>query len=267
MAKIKKKKVKKLFAFLVPIILILGFVTSALFIFKPSDSKTVSPSFHVGGINEQGEYEKNDTTMYSDLFECKGLTIEPKFDSSVQYKVFFYRFDKSLISDMTTGVLSSSYTLVDNLAVKYARVLIIPELENEETIGFLDVYKFKKELTITVDKEQPEVVNYFQVKETDKEWGYSGASINTVDSTTYFYALEKINCEGVNQFVLVPRTDSILGDTEVKVVYKTKTGTFSADPEPKKISTENVYISVPSDVTEIYISVSQNDLFDIYAWA
>ncbi len=264
MAKIKKKKVKKLFAFLVPIILILGFVTSALFIFKPSDSKTVSPSFHVGGINEQGAYEKDDTTMYSDLFECKGLTIEPKFDSSVQYKVFFYRFDKSLISDMTTGVLSSSYTLVDNLAVKYARVLIIPELENDETIGFLDVYKFKKELTITVDKEQPEVVNYFQVKETGKEWRYSGASINTVDSTSY-YVLEKINCEGVKQFVLVPRTDSILGDTEVNVVYKTKTGTFSS--ETKTINTENEFISIPSDVTEIYISVSQNDLFDIYAWA
>ena len=135
---------------------ILAGIIAVCVAFFGKDTKTISfASFSTGDLDANGEFTKSATTVYTkDYFECQGLAVEIDFESSSEYEVFYYREDKSFIG--STGALDDYYEkglTYDN--AKYAKIVIYPELEAGVTkIALWDVWKYAKDLKITVNKDQ-----------------------------------------------------------------------------------------------------------------
>lgn len=146
-------------------IVIAGFVSSII----ARDTKTIPASaFSVGTLDaETGKYKADEQTIYTkEMFECKGLRVEPDFEATCTYDVFYYDNDGRLL-EKKLG-LSEIYDEDFPLA-QYARIVIHPDIEAElkedETadewcVGTLEVRRIAKMLKITVDKEQNNYYNY-----------------------------------------------------------------------------------------------------------
>ena len=122
------------------------------------DTETIGASaFSRGDLNEKGEYVKSDKAIYTeDGFLCKGLIIEPEFESQVTYDVYYY--DKSGTFIEAKKGLSSVYNEDYPLAYK-ARIVIHPDIpedvdSDEFKIHFYEIIKYAKHINITVDKNQ-----------------------------------------------------------------------------------------------------------------
>ena len=122
-------------------------------------------AFKVGAIGENGNYVKSETSIYTkDMFECQGLTIEPDFEATGTYQVFYYGEDKAFLA--ATEVLKTSegaYVKGDEYPeAKYARIVITPEVPTDDNgevvedfkISSLDVMGYASDYTITVAKDQ-----------------------------------------------------------------------------------------------------------------
>ncbi len=152
--RIKNITLKEILSAALALVLILGVVGGCIALTK-IDTKTVSSlSFNRGDLTEQGTYLKSDTAIYTeDLFECQGLTVTLDFESNLEYRVFYYREDKSIID--ATERLKEDYSKSDSYAnAKYARIVVYPFLEKNEKIGAFDVNKHARMLTIKVNKDQ-----------------------------------------------------------------------------------------------------------------
>ena len=149
-----KRKIKNLLSFVLFIFVFVAIISVISSITTKETKEISSLSFSVSGVDDNGKLIKSDKTLANEeLFECQGLMIEPDFESNVKYEVYYYREDKSFIGK--TNVLTSEYEkrmTFDN--AKYARILIIPELESGETIKFYEPIKYAKDLKITVYKNQ-----------------------------------------------------------------------------------------------------------------
>lgn len=123
-----------------------------------SMKKISSTIFHVGGLNVKGEYVDTDDTIYSDLFECRGLTIEQDFESLSKYQVFFYNEDKVFIG-RTDEFRQESYSIDDEFDIaKFCRVVINPMQSGDDSetfkIRFYEVLGYANDLTIKVYSKQ-----------------------------------------------------------------------------------------------------------------
>ena len=154
----KRRTMKKAFRITLAVLLAIGAVFACVSIFG-KDTKTVSSfDFTVGGIGENGEYVKNNQSIYTkDMFECYGLTVEPNFEFDGVYKIFFYNMDREFLS--STEELSTIYNEKLPLDVRYARVMITPAIPEDEDaiafeIGYLEKLAFANDVTISVDKDQ-----------------------------------------------------------------------------------------------------------------
>lgn len=130
------------------------------------ETKTISSTeFSVGGINAQGNYVESKTSIYTkDMFECQGLSIEPDFEATGTYKVFYYDSNKNFIG--ATDELNAEdgvYTRGDDFVnAQYARIMITPDVPVDEDgnevedfkIRFYEVTSYASDYTITVNKEQ-----------------------------------------------------------------------------------------------------------------
>jgi hypothetical protein len=133
-----------------------------------SDKETDSISalsFKVGAIGEDSNYVKSETSIYTkDMFECQGLTIEPDFDASGTYQVFYYGEDKAFLA--ATDVMEANagvYVKGEEFPLaKYARIVITPEVPTDDngeavedfTISSVDVIRYVNDYTISVAKDQ-----------------------------------------------------------------------------------------------------------------
>ena len=169
MSKFRRKfKWKNILSFVLVGVLLVGAVAGLGSVFN-KDTKTISSSaFSVGGINAQGNYEKTDLSIYTkDMFECQGLSIEPDFEATGTYKVFYYDSNKNFIG--ATDELNAEdgvYTKGDKFVLaQYARVMITPDVPTDEDgkevedfkIRFYEVTSYAGDYTITVSKEQKEM--------------------------------------------------------------------------------------------------------------
>lgn len=265
MAKYKNQKLKRILIIVISSVLAIGTITGLAFGLKPKDTKKTTLSYHIGSIDDSGAYVQNDEHMYSDLFKCQGLVVEPEFDSNVKYRIYFYRHDKTLISENTTGFLTNKYELKDDMVVKYARILVVPDLGDKDKITFWNKRGFAKNLNITVNKEQPEATNYYDVKEKNVKWQATSSELKIVDSTGYI-ALEKFDCSNMKQLEIVPISD-VYVDVEISVIYKVGDDYKSPYPNPKLVNSDKVIIDVEAGATEVYISCNQDLIFDIYVYA
>lgn len=146
------------------------------------DSKKVSPSkFSVGAVNANGLYVKSNTSIYTKEFiECQGLTIEPDFEASGTFQVFYYDPDKVFIG--ATEVMNASegvYSKLDTFTfAKYCRIMITPDLSSDtdskrdEKITFLKVRGYANDYTVTVDRKQDFAYSNSEFKNTTRVTGY-----------------------------------------------------------------------------------------------
>jgi hypothetical protein len=159
MAKFKKKISLKS---IISIVLVIGAVVGIFAVIgsiAKRDTKTVSSlTFSRGGLDAKtGEHVKTNATLYTEeAFDCKGLRIEPDFDSHLTYDVYYYGEDGVFLESRLglTGVYDEDYPLQMK-----ARVVIHPEIPEGESskdfkIKFYEVQKIASKLKITVDKKQ-----------------------------------------------------------------------------------------------------------------
>ena len=159
---------KNIISFVLVGALLFGVVAGLSSIFG-KDTKTISSmAFAVGSINEQGNYEKSDLSIYTkDMFACQGLSIEPDFEATGAYQVFFYDEDKNFIGatdimEAEEGVYKKSN---DFAYAKYCRIVITPDVPNDEDgnpeedfkIRFYEVVGYADDYNITVNKKQNSV--------------------------------------------------------------------------------------------------------------
>lgn len=158
MATYKSKSKWKSIVAVVVIIATLIAVCAGLAVFTKKDTETIgSSAFSRGDLNEKGEYVKSDKAIYTeDGFLCKGLIVEPEFESQVTYDVYYYDRTGTFI-EAKKG-LTSVYDEDYPLAYK-ARIVIHPEIledvdSDEFKIHFYEIRKYAKHINITVDKNQ-----------------------------------------------------------------------------------------------------------------
>ena len=150
----RKINLKELLSAILALLLVLSVVGGCVAI-SNIDTKTISSmKFKKGDLNAQGEFTKSDTAIYTkELFECQGLTISLDFENNIEYRVYYYREDKSFLA--CTELLKEDYAKEDSFKnAKYARIVIYPILEAKETIGIFDVTSYSSQMTIKVDKKQ-----------------------------------------------------------------------------------------------------------------
>ena len=132
-----KKKTKKFLTILLSIVLTVGIITAGVFLLKPKDTKRIYPTYHIGSINESGDFVESDDAIYSDLFECQGLTIKPDFASNVEYSIYFYYLDETF-ADVKEDLTEYFAEPVDE-SYRYARILINPD-KNGKTSEEYKIY-------------------------------------------------------------------------------------------------------------------------------
>ena len=150
------RKIKRFLGIIIAIALIVGVIALVGSIFNPTKTKTVfSSTFKVGGLNEKtGEYVQTDDSLYSDWIQCKGLVIQPDFETQVEYQVFYYNYDKKFI-DATEKLKLETYEKgIDYEYAKYCRIVIYPNRGGESLddfkIYFWQVLGYADDITITV---------------------------------------------------------------------------------------------------------------------
>lgn len=140
-------------------VVVIGAGVSAL---AKRDTKNISSlSFSRGGLDEKtGEHVETKATLYTkEAFDCKGLRIEPDFDSHFTYDVYYYGDDGVFLESRLglTGIYDEDYPLQMK-----ARVVIHPEIPKGESakdykINFYEIQSIASKLKITVDKDQNRV--------------------------------------------------------------------------------------------------------------
>lgn len=130
-----------------------------------SELKTIHPSFTIGAIDENGKGIKDETKLYSDEFECRGLEVKLDFDNDINYQVFFYESDGDFIK--STDVLEDDYVIEDENLATHARVMIIPQwtnleatedktLEELQVVNWKNKHSFVNQMEIKVNRDQDE---------------------------------------------------------------------------------------------------------------
>lgn len=211
----KRIKWREVFSAVLVCTLLIGSVAGLGMIFN-KDTKSISAlSFSVGGMDDSGNYTDVKTSIYTkDMFECQGLTIEPDFEASGSYQVFYYSENKNFIgsTDKMT-VEDGAYTKGDDFALaKYARIVITPDVPEDEKdfkIRFYEVATYASAYTITVDNKQNfKAPNLFVYDETKV------GKIGKPDPTTK-KLIEAESAQG-NNYVLI----SVVGIDSLDFVFE-----------------------------------------------
>lgn len=119
--------------------------------YMQDDLKTISPSFDVGNLGADGKYVNDESTLYTkEAFQCDGLQIKLDFDNEIDYQIFFYDDLDNFIE--STEVLSAAYS--ETVHDGYARIVIIPNNDEDGKIGLTERLTYPGQMTIKVAKEQ-----------------------------------------------------------------------------------------------------------------
>ena len=111
----------------------------------------IHPTFEIGGLNEQGRYEKDKSTLYTEnKFACEGLKATLDFDAQINYQIFYYDILDNYLS--STDVLKEGYSGDAPLNGAYARIKIIPTTDEDNKISFIEKLKYSKQLNLKVAK-------------------------------------------------------------------------------------------------------------------
>lgn len=147
--------------------------------------KSISPTYAVGGLTEDGAYLDTKASIYTEnAFECQGLDIDMAFKHDISYRVFFYDEDNDFISATTKQTGNYDENTTPSIAC-YARIVITPNDDDE--IKWHEIKGYAKQLSIEVNREQVDIdipykgTNRFEYLEC-----YNASSYGTGTSTIVF---------------------------------------------------------------------------------
>lgn len=230
-------------------------------------TKTISSLvFAVGAIDSEGQYVKNDKSIYTkDLIECKGLKIDMDFEASGTYQVFYYDSNKTFIgcTDVFDTSINSTYAKIDEYEfAKYCRVMYTPDAPKDEN-GYIDegfkitlfnLLSYANKVNIVVNKEQAGLTSISY--KTMKNVAFYNGDLNNVGMQYTGpqeypgYDIIYFDVDGGDKVILRQNQCESLGYRIVSasgiVVYN---GSYAAE--------KNVEISIPAEGARIYISVNQ----------
>ena len=254
------------------------------------DTKEIGVSaFERGAIDDNGEYVESTTAIYTkEAFACQGLRIVPDFKANGEFQVFFYDVDNNLI--FATDKLDTTYES-ECPEASLARVVYWPEKPADVKtadwkIGVLEVAKYAKNLTITVDAEQVEYKSstdmYAEHSVTGK---FTAADINTIDTDAAVQASEVIELDGKYDlyriYVKASKTNAssvetvvAFGDENGKAIMLDEDGkpvdgfayTFGVK-DMKADAWVSVVVEVPEDATTLRIMGPADAEYRIYGVA
>ncbi len=253
----KRIKIKKIFTIILAVLLGIGVITAGVFIFRPKDTKRIYPNYHVGSIDSSGKHVESDDSIYSDLFNCQGLKIEPNFSSNVKFSVYFYRFDESFVNSVENQC--EIYEFFDNDIIKYARIVITPNLNGESKaehkIRFWQIFGIANSVKVMVNSKQVDIENLAEVEE-------EGSWDNSTDYT--WLKLAPIDVSNIKTLAFV--CESGVDNVFTSVKYKSSSsGTSTNLSLNSKIGTKMCLIDV-SSYNEIYVSIKSDVQLKIYKY-
>ena len=138
-------------------VLVLFGAVGAVASFATNDNKPAGAVFKVGGLDPvTGKYVKTDKTIYTEnAIDAYGLRVEPDFESTVTYDIYYYDNEDKLLTvvDGQTEIYDEDFEVAEK-----CRIVIHPEIpedvkEKDFKIHFWDVAKYASMLKITVSKE------------------------------------------------------------------------------------------------------------------
>ena len=195
MRKFKKINWRGILSAILVGVLLVGSVAGLGAVFGKDTKNISSTAFSVGAIDENGNYVKSDVSIYTkDLFECQGLSIEPDFEATGTYRVFYYSEDKNFIG--STDALNAADGVYNKGAeyafATYARVMITPEVpvdedgneEEEFKIRFYEAVSYASDYTISVNKKQDS--SNYPVKGENKLVFYENTGVSISDGVNGF---------------------------------------------------------------------------------
>ena len=155
----KKSFWKNVLAVVVVAILCAGIIGGGIALGKYIKDKktTVTTIWERGAIAAtDGKVNSDKNSIHTkELFECRGLEIEPDLDSSVTYAIAFYDSDKNFLEK--TEYLSGKFYSSDvPFFAQFARVEVNAGIQDGEKveIGLLKIMSYSKQVKIRVDKNQ-----------------------------------------------------------------------------------------------------------------
>ena len=279
MSKLRRKfKLKNIISFVLVGVLLVGAVAGLGSVFN-KDTKTIySSAFSVGGINDNGNYVESKTSIYTkDMFECQGLSIEPDFEATGTFKVFYYNADKNFIG--ATDELKAEdgvYTKGDTFAVaRYARIMITPDVpvdedgieEEDFKIRLYEVNSYASDYKISVDKKQnAEKLNMFVVDRDMLGKVYSaseGSTPTVMDGADYetFGATKPINVIGASEITLEYKKVNSIG---MYTYFFLDSNGVVIQRNNLEGSKDTTSIVVPNGACQFVASYVQGNEFNIY---
>jgi hypothetical protein len=289
----RKIKWKNILSFFLVGVLLVGAVAGLASVFD-KDTKTISSmAFGVGGINEQGNYVDSKTSIYTkDMFACQGLTIEPDFEATGTYKVFYYGEDKNFIG--ATDVMNSEDGVYNKastfLIAKYARIVITPDVptndegdeEEDFKIRFYEVTGYASDYNITVNKKQDYnfekiLKDYNNVASVLGQGTYDTVNGSGFFSTTSpFYFFDDVDVSNANVLILKVKTSTLSANDEyagVTITYPSIYNTVSHELINLSYSvayTVDEFSYLTYDVSSLTsvcgcVDIASIDILEIYA--
>lgn len=135
---------------------VLAVITLLVFVFKTmgGDSKEVRPMYAIGCIDEKGEVDESELSIYTiKAFKFEILVVDWNEDNDGSYQVFFYDEDGEFVASTIVYTDDAEIAMLEG--AETARLVITPGLEKNDTINFLEIAKYSKYLTLenkTVEK-------------------------------------------------------------------------------------------------------------------
>ena len=175
----RKISVKKIIGIVLVGALLVGILSS--FAVFANDTKSAGAIFKVGGLDETtGKYVETDKSIYTErAIDAYGLRVEPDFESTVTYDIYFYDGTDNLLK-VVKG-LKNVYDEDYEIASK-CRIVIHPEIpddvkEKDFKVRLWEVAKYASMLKITNSKES-NGIDYHNLY--DKNNVISGSFLNII---------------------------------------------------------------------------------------
>ena len=202
--------------------IILGLVAlGAVATFADNDTKSAGATFKVGGLDPvTGKFVETDKSLYTEkAINAYGLRIEPDFESTLTYDVYYYNVDDILI-EKRLGLTDVYTSKIEH--AQYARIVIHPDIpddvkEKDFKVGVFDVMKYASQLKITVSKDVSKYGDFENLFNEDmvrynSELEYLTASSslkhNFIDSEEGYKAFDGVNVDGdykyYDVFIYIP---------------------------------------------------------------
>ncbi len=234
----------------------------------------INPSYEVGGLTSYGKYKETKESIYTkEAFKCDGLNIEPQFDSTITYQVFFYDNLGNFVS--STSSMEGYYTDEIPTGSSYARIVITPKWDkdtkdDDRKINIFQVSKYAKQLTIKVNAEQRDESKKFldTLEEyTEVELSVQGKGVyemnnqkftSNTSSNWYFY--DVIDVSKTNKIIFKVPTELLTakvtyGSNEMgALVYYDLTN--QANLFNEKLIVNEIYNEVYTDGTYTYFELN-----------